>query len=312
MSASSDLPSWASDPAVLRGFTAGTVFSLPQARAMLCLAQVAYAPPRGETVPQVLASWEMERPENTLINSRIAPDNGLGEVFAFAAVRSSVGFVALRGSDPPQVPRWLREYTTDTAPSGLHIGFEEAAHAVWEKLNTGIANSPVAADKPLFFTGHGIGGAMAVIVAFFAAKKGITVEAVYTFGMPRVGTMRFAEEYNAWLGDRTFRLVYGRDVVPTVPRADQEFQHVGRFFASNPDGRFVSGMLSGNPQSLPKDQWNNEPLRNPDLSNLGLGQQTLGLGQRVRVVVGLADNLIEPPAPLRDHFPDRYWEALRG
>lgn len=327
MNLSGDLPDWVRGSTAVSRFQGRSDFALPDARALLCLAQIAYAPRSEEAAAlQLLRSWGLDRVEGTVVDSRRAPDGNLSGVFAFAAAGSSAGFVAFRGSDPLQLPRWLLDYTIATGLSGLHEGFEDAARSLWDRLETVIPGNPKLAGKPLFFTGHGIGAAMAAIAALFARENGTTVAGVYAFGMPRVGKMHFARRYNALLGGVTYRLVYQQDIVPAVPTAGEGFHHVGRYLPSRPDtGRFVEGLLTPNPAPQPENQWCNEPLRDPalELSQLGPGQPTLGFAQRVRMGLGavgirpassvLGDNLLEAqPEPLRDHFTDRYWEALNG
>src|SRR5262245_57879144 len=90
------------------------------------------------------------------------------------------------------------------------------------------------------FTGHSLGGALAVIAAERAMRANIAqATCVYTFGSPRTGGSAFFDRYTQRLGDVTFRLVHGTDIVATVPPAlNNRFLHVGRLIQCPTDGRF--------------------------------------------------------------------------
>jgi hypothetical protein len=94
-----------------------------------------------------------------------------------------------------------------------------------------VKNALTGGEAParVWFAGHGLGAALAALRAKRANDKlGIRAEAVYTFGIPRVGDATFAAAYEPVLGDRMFRLVHGDDVVASVPPAALHFRHLGR------------------------------------------------------------------------------------
>ena len=90
--------------------------------------------------------------------------------------------------------------------------------------------------QPLFITGHSLGGALAIIAAERLRRElKIEAAAVYTFGAPRVGSAAFAGSYNACgLGDRSYRLIHGLDIVPTLPPSS------ARLPSCRPDDRLRS------------------------------------------------------------------------
>ena len=67
----------------------------------------------------------------------------------------------------------------------IHSGFNEAFSQVSVEIQT-ILNKEEYKNKPLFITGHSLGGALAVIAAKKLTHKG-GMAACYTFGSPRVG-----------------------------------------------------------------------------------------------------------------------------
>ena len=77
----------------------------------------------------------------------------------------------------------------------VHSGFLDAATFVWPK----ILAETTGKNKPIFITGHSMGGALAVITAanYLAVNSPTTrLKAVYIFGAPRVGLSNFVEWYD--------------------------------------------------------------------------------------------------------------------
>lgn len=83
-------------------------------------------------------------------------------------------------------------------------------------------------DASVMVTGHSLGAAVAAICTFelqFLEK--INVEALYTFGEPRVGNSAFSGSlHNASIN--VFRVTHFRDVVPHLPPSWIGFQHTTR------------------------------------------------------------------------------------
>ena len=87
----------------------------------------------------------------------------------------------------------------------VHAGFASALDAVWAELETALEAVPA----PLLYTGHSLGGALAVLAAGRRPPL-----AVYTFGAPRIGDARFSESL---AGIAAYRVVNRRDVVARTP-----------------------------------------------------------------------------------------------
>ena len=125
------------------------------------------------------------------------------------------------------------------------------------------------------------------------------------------------------LGTRTYRLVYGADIVPTVAPSSMGFRHVGRLLLCRRGGRFDHAALA---DSTDLD----DPQLAPGLSErlLALASDVPALAKAVSGRVGLATKIARGEAParqeselvaaliellppeLRDHLPDRYIGAL--
>lgn len=204
---------------------------------------------------------------------------------------------------------------TPTAPWPSHEGFQNALNAIWPDIPARIEARRTGSERPIFFTGHSLGGALAVLAADKPARADVMPAAIYTFGMPRAGNRDFAAIYNARLGERTFRLVHGGDIVACIPewvvqpkkRLKREpFQHVGHLLKCPAGQKFARAA-----QLAPLDS--NEPR-----FRAGLRENLVN-----RIGAMSAGTLFAPPGPglfgslyrvmplsIRDHLPDRYRAAL--
>jgi triacylglycerol lipase len=137
--------------------------------------------------------------------------------------------VAFRGT------RSLRNFVTDLrcrrvplfpgAKAEVHEGFKLAldsiSPAVEDGLNRRFAINPALR---LWLTGHSLGAALAKL---FAIRCQWAIAGVYTFGEPRVGNAAFRDYYDAWLRDRTFRVVNGEDFITRIPWLLDAYRHSG-------------------------------------------------------------------------------------
>jgi hypothetical protein len=96
----------------------------------------------------------------------------------------------------------------------IHRGFARALAAVWPQINHALPH-----DVPLFFTGHSLGAALAILAATHRPPR-----AVYGFGAPRVGDAGVAQLLRAV---PVHRIVHGDDIVTVVPPSALGFRHVG-------------------------------------------------------------------------------------
>ncbi len=99
-----------------------------------------------------------------------------------------------------------------------HRGFIEATSALLPLLDAEVER---AGDRRVWLTGHSLGGALAQLYGW---KQRLRVNAVYTFGSPRVFTTACAEMYDPSV--RCYRIVNNNDVVPHVP-TPPVYTHVG-------------------------------------------------------------------------------------
>jgi len=77
----------------------------------------------------------------------------------------------------------------------------------------------------VYITGHGLGGAFAVLAAVDINELlNLGTDVVYTFAQPRVGNDAFAAYYTSKLPN-TFRVINNADIVPHLPPTTAGYLH---------------------------------------------------------------------------------------
>ncbi len=74
-----------------------------------------------------------------------------------------------------------------------------------------------AKERPLWITGHSLGGALALLAAWRLQRSFIPVHQVYTFGAPMIGNAVAAEAFHEEFANKIFRFVDEEDLVPLLP-----------------------------------------------------------------------------------------------
>ena len=123
----------------------------------------------------------------------------------------------------------------DLAAAGVgarfHKGFVDAIADIWPPLSAAIEAEMKKMDRPLWLTGHSLGGALALLAAWLLKRKFIAVEEVCTFGAPMIGNRTACDAFNREFAGKIHRWVNGRDPVPKLPTMSlvaNEFVHVDR------------------------------------------------------------------------------------
>jgi alpha-beta hydrolase superfamily lysophospholipase len=110
---------------------------------------------------------------------------------------------------------------TDFAAAGVgarfHKGFMSALAEVWEPLLAAVEAAMKAKERPLWVTGHSLGGALALLAAWRLQQNFIPVFQVTTFGAPMVGNQIAAEAFQKEFPGKIARYVDGLDLVPHLP-----------------------------------------------------------------------------------------------
>lgn len=121
----------------------------------------------------------------------------------------------------------------DLAAAGVgarfHKGFTTALADIWDPVRTTVEAALEERDRPLWITGHSLGGALALLSAWLFRRRMVAVHQVHTFGAPMIGNRAACSAFDRELPGRIQRYVNGRDPVPKLPALSlvaNEFGHV--------------------------------------------------------------------------------------
>ncbi|CAM4019692.1 lipase family protein [Paenibacillus alkaliterrae] len=142
------------------------------------------------------------------------------ERFGFVLTSERASVLAFRGSG--SAVDWVADFIaqqTSYRPvknAGLtHKGFTDIYMSARNQIINIVKQLP--ADRPLFVTGHSLGGALATLASIdLAVNSAFNNPIVYTFGAPRVGDPRFVSKYNATVASH-WRFQNEFDIVPHLP-----------------------------------------------------------------------------------------------
>lgn len=279
-------------------------FKIGNARALMWMAQLAYETHNPSTIQVVSGKWHFS---SAIPFSKSKTGlKGSFETCGIIGERPDAVILAFAGTDPGVWQNLATDFNAlPTADTDKHVGFELAAGAAAAEVAQATQISRQS-QKPLFITGHSLGAALAALAAQMAAAGGSPPRAVYTFGMPRVGGSKFQASYDASLGDVTYRLVHGVDLVARVPMSSVGFRHVGRLLECAAGAKFdatqpLSPVGSDDPPFA--QEFANIFLRgvNNILSGHILSEPGPGtFGPLFRFI----------PPEIRDHLQDSYYKAL--
>ena len=113
----------------------------------------------------------------------------------------------------------------------VHRGFKRETDDLWPMM----LDTLLRDNKPLWFTGHSLGGAMAAICAgrCYIADIPFNPQELYTYGSPRVGNRRYINSVNV----NYTRWVNNNDIVTRVPPTWMGYRHSGQEVYLNAYGK---------------------------------------------------------------------------
>ncbi len=138
--------------------------------------------------------------------------------------------MAFRGTN--ELEDWLdniNAFSTKELFGEFHRGFWNSVVDVWEPLNDKFRVLQQKKSRPLFITGHSLGGAMATIAAAKLIHEDKPFTSVYTFGQPRALTRETTRIFNMECKSRFFRFHNNNDIVTRVPARLMGYSHVGNY-----------------------------------------------------------------------------------
>ena len=94
-----------------------------------------------------------------------------------------------------------------------HVNLSEGPYS---ELNSEI-NPRLSFTKPVYLTGHSLGGNLSLLEAFFLTEHNIEIAESVTFGAPMSGSNSFKETVEELLKDKVTNYICGDDQVPNLP-----------------------------------------------------------------------------------------------
>ena len=120
----------------------------------------------------------------------------------------SFSVLVFRGTQG-RISNWAFNLSTALSPwpggGYVHRGFKMLLLEAWEAIEEELKKQKM----PVYYTGHSLGGALAVLAASLLEPA-----AVYTFGSPRMGNGQFVDSTRHI---PVYRVVNPRDIVASVP-----------------------------------------------------------------------------------------------
>jgi triacylglycerol lipase len=279
-------------------------YLLANARASGWFSQLAYESDAAK-INRILSSYNLDLVQRISRSSpTILP---LTDTKCLIASGRGVTMIGFGGTDPVNFANWITDFSFRPTQD-VHGGFRAAVDVVANDI-LDVASAARKDGNAVIITGHSLGGALAVLAASRLHDNGLPPQMVYTFGMPRVGQPIFADGYNTALGERTFRLRHGNDVVPLVPlptMGPYAFRHVGRFLQIDRFTRFDGHVPT--PNSATNDPAPGSAL----LENFQTSFSNFLSGGLANDIEAANNGLRYTTLPIGigDHLPDRYLLAL--
>jgi len=315
MSVLTKLAAEAYDRTAFASFEAQKDFSLANAKALMWLSQLAYETDEPGKVTTLLGAWGLRLLQDGIISAPATAPLPMARTEALVVERDNAAFVAFAGTDPIVLADWVADF--DIRP---HLGSTEGFSLALRDTMPQIRDVLKRVSKPVFVTGHSLGGALAALAAQDLATGGAAVMAVCTYGMPRPGSARFGVAYDANLGAATYRLVHGEDIVPTVAPSFLGFRHVGRLLScesgvhfearnlataiGSDEPQFVNGIAKSLLDRVQKT-FAALTISNASAAHGHAGPSWVGRPEFVKALIRAQSRRIQ------DHLPDSYIEALR-
>ena len=157
--------------------------------------------------------------------------------------------VAFRGSQNPSSLDGLKDWLltnsrnflvlpegrigTDFAAAGVgarfHRGFMAALEEAWFPLRSAVQSAYDRKERPIWITGHSLGGATALMAGWRFHQAFLPVHQIVTFGAPMIGNQRAADAYQREFPGKIFRYVDLSDLVPKMPTISllsNQYNHV--------------------------------------------------------------------------------------
>jgi len=172
----------------------------------------------------------------------------VGNTQAYVGQNDNHIVVAFRGTESPTTIDGLKDWLLTNAanllivPEGrmgthfaaagvgarFHQGFVTAITDIWDPVFQAVDAERKKNDRPLWLTGHSLGGALAKLAAWLFNRNFVPVHQIYTYGGPMIGNDEAAQAFNKAFGNKLFRYVDTIDPIPKLPTvslASNDYTH---------------------------------------------------------------------------------------
>jgi len=154
------------------------------------------------------------------------------EAYVFATKYDCM--IVSRGTEPTKwddIAADAKAWTIACDIGRVHSGFDGHVNLLWPDLENRLKEN----QRPVWFAGHSLGGAMAAVCAVRCKLSPIpsNPQAIFSFGAPRVGDKAYA----SFLKIRHYRWVNNNDAVPRFPPRLMGYHHMGREIYINRKGK---------------------------------------------------------------------------
>ena len=146
-------------------------------------------------------------------------------------------YIAFRGT--ANTSNWLLDFSylkvyDKNLNVYLHKGYKKASEELFNYLSSLFLNK-MFKDFEFVFTGHSMGGALAIILGLWFAQYGLDVINIITFGSPKITNKNGAKllSENALVKNGLVRVINDKDIVNLLPpnfligRLKGRYQHFG-------------------------------------------------------------------------------------
>jgi predicted lipase len=152
----------------------------------------------------------------------------------FIAQNKNRAFIVFRGTKTPK--EWISNLTINleeypiSSYGKVHEGFLEVYNSIKETISKNLTR--IHDKKKLYVTGHSLGAALATLsLPDLEINHSQYVDALYTFGSPRVGDDAFVKQFDSIFRDRSFRVANTSDVVTSIPLPIPIIGSIGGYFS---------------------------------------------------------------------------------
>jgi len=135
-------------------------------------------------------------------------------------LKNTFAVLVFRGTSG-KLTNWIHNFNAFPSkwPRGgwVHKGFRKVFDGIWNDIHAEL----LSINRPIFYTGHSLGAALATLAASFKPPQ-----ALYTFGSPRVGNPDFIYSLK---NIPIYRVINSRDIVSSTPPSLMSFKflHAG-------------------------------------------------------------------------------------